>query len=138
MVDTPTRTVVAGFPDEQAARLATVSLRQLRYWAKDGFMPPSLDLSDRGFPGSRLYSFRDLVCLRVLGQLKNVHRVSLQHLRRTKASLAHLGDDLWAKTTLYVLGRRVVVYNPEAGLTEVVSGQGVMTIPLTVDRKSHV
>ncbi|MGN6548778.1 MAG: DUF433 domain-containing protein, partial [Pararhizobium sp.] len=39
----------------------------------------------------------------------------------------------WAKTTLYVLNRRVVFDNPETQeREEVVSGQGVLQIPLEV------
>lgn len=43
----------------------------------------------------------------------------------------HLGDDMWAKTTLYVLNRKVVVQNTNTGnMEEVVSGQAILQIPL--------
>ena len=46
--------------------------------------------------------------------------------------LAHLKDDLWTKTTLYVVDRRVVLVNPETGIPqEVVTGQYLLGIPLT-------
>jgi uncharacterized protein (DUF433 family) len=61
--------------------------------------------------------------------------VPLQHLREVKENLQHLGDDLWAKTTLYLLNRRVVFLNPETDQKEeVVSGQGILQIPLEVVR----
>jgi uncharacterized protein (DUF433 family) len=50
-----------------------------------------------------------------------------------KDRLSHLGDDLWAKTTLYILNKRVVFDNPETGeKEEALSGQGVLQIPLIV------
>jgi DNA-binding transcriptional MerR regulator len=125
--------VIAGFTEDQAHRLTKVSVRQLRYWATEGFFVPSLDLAGAGFGGMRLYSFRDLVCLRVVSTLRNEVGASLQHLREVKMKLAHLGDDLWAKTTLFVLNKRVVIVNPETGTQEeAVSGQGVLQIPLAV------
>lgn len=125
--------IVAAFTEDQAHRLTNVSVRQLRYWAGDGFFVPSLDMSDSGLSGLRLYSFRDLVCLRVISTLRNESKVSLQHLRDVKSKLSHLGEDMWAKTTLFVLNRRVVIQNPETGEPEdAVTGQGVLQIPLAV------
>ena len=47
--------------------------------------------------------------------------------------LAHLGDDLWARTTLYILGKRVVFEDPATGdRQEASSGQCVLQIPLRV------
>lgn len=127
-------TVVAAFTEEQAHRLTGVSLRQMRYWASDRFFVPSIILKNEGEKsGLRLYSFRDLVCLKVLSALRNETRVSLHTLREVKERLAHLGDDLWAKTTLYVLGKRVVFDNPETGAREDAgNGQGILEIPLKV------
>ena len=109
-----------------------MSRRQLRYWSRD-FFAPSIPIEGRGFSASRLYSFRDLVCLSILNALRNEAKVPLQELRRTKEQLKALGDHLWATTTLYLFGKRVVFVNPETGgMEEVVSGQGVLQIPLQV------
>lgn len=132
MADAIDRIVVAGFTEDQAHRLTNVSLRQLRYWAADGFFVPSLDMAEMGFPGLRFYSFRDLVCLRVVSSLRNESKVPLQHLREVKLKLSHLGDDLWAKTTLHVLNRRVVIRNETGNAEDAITGQGVLQIPLAV------
>ena len=133
MSDDNVSAVVAAFTEEQAERLTGVSERQLRYWDRSKFLAPSFASDDRSASFSRLYSFRDIVCLKVLNALRNESRVPLQHLREVKDRLAHLGDDLWAKTTLYVLNRRVIFINPETQAPEeVVSGQGVLRIPLAV------
>lgn len=127
------RAVVAAFTEAEVQRLTGISQRQLRYWASDDFYTPSLKVEDRELPTMRLYSFRDLVCLKVINALRNNSKVPLQELKRTKERLAHLGDDLWAKTTLYILGKRVVFDNSETGeKEEASSGQGVLRIDLQV------
>lgn len=123
--------VVAAFTVEQAERLTGVSKRQLGYWDRTGFFIPSLAYGDRREPYSRLYSFRDLVCLKVVHALRNDSKVPLSHLREVKEKLAHLGEHLWAKTILYVLNRRVIFHNPETGAPEeVLSAQAILNIPL--------
>jgi len=64
--------VITGFTEAQVERLTGVSQRQLRYWARDGFFVPSLKSSDPDLAPMRLYSFRDLVCLKVLSDLSRV------------------------------------------------------------------
>ena len=121
--------VITGFTEAQAARLTGVSLRQLRYWAGDGFFAPSLTNELH----LHLYSFRDLVSLKVLNQLRNREAIPLQELRRTKKKLSELGERLWGETTLYVFGKRVVFHNPATGrLEEAATGQGVLKIPLKI------
>lgn len=125
--------VIGAFSEEHAEQLTGISRAQLRRWDRIGFLQPSYALDDRGAPFSRMYSFRDLVALRVLNDLRNNKKVPLQHLRKVAEHLSHLGDAKWTSTTLWVLGRRVVFEDPATKLkTEVVSGQRVLDIPLRV------
>jgi len=63
--------------------------------------------------------------------LRVQNNVPLQHLRKVAEALSHLEDDLWTKTDLYVVNRRVVFVNPETGKPqEVVSGQYLLPIQL--------
>ena len=127
------RKIIETFSEETTSRLTGVSVRQLRYWDRDGFFSPSLGYADRSVSNSRLYSFRDIVSLKVLNALRNDAGVVLQHLREVKEELAKLGDDLWGQTTLYVHHKRVVFVNPNTErLEEIVSGQGVLQIPLQI------
>lgn len=127
------RRLIEAFSEETASRLTGVTVRQLRYWDRDGFFSPSLGYDDRSQPHSRLYTFRDVVALKVLNALRNDAKVPLGHLREVKQKLLGLGEELWAETTLYVMNKRVVFVNPETNaMEEVVSGQGVLQIPLSV------
>lgn len=133
MAESKGKTVVSAFTEDQVMRLTGLSLKQLRHWDRTGFFVPSLADEDRSKPYSRLYSFKDLVCLKLLNSLRNEHGVSMQHLRGVKQKLSHLGEDLWSKTKLYVLKKRVVFDNPETkAKEEVLSGQGVLQIALEV------
>jgi len=123
--------VMGAFSEADAARLSGLSVGQLRAWDIKGFMHPSYAETDRSLPYSRIYAFRDIVALRVLGKLRIVHKVSLQHLRKVSETLTHLGEAKWTATTLYVLGKRVVFTDPRSDQRlEVVSGQRVFDIPL--------
>jgi DNA-binding transcriptional MerR regulator len=126
--------VVTAFTEEQVSRLTGISRNQLRHWDRTGFFSPSLGDENRRLALSRTYTFRDVVSLRVLHTLRNEVRIPLPHLREVKDNLSHVGDDFWAKTTLYVLGRRVVVdnpQNPEGGeRVDAASGQAVLEIPI--------
>lgn len=127
--------VIRAFGEEDVGQLTGISRHQLRYWDRTGFFVPSLAEENRRRPLSRIYSFRDVVSLQVLNTLRNEARVPLPHLREVKEKLAHLGDDLWAKTTLYVLSRKVIFDNPKSRRKEeIVSGQGILQIPLEVVR----
>ena len=102
-------------------------------WDRTGFFVPSYAESNRRLPYSRIYSFRDLVSLRVLGRLRNEFKVPLQHLRKVSEKLSSMGDDRWTACTLYVLGKRVVFADPRTQeRQDVVSGQRVFDIPLRV------
>jgi DNA-binding transcriptional MerR regulator len=70
-----------GFTSHQASRLTGCTPRQLRYWDQVGLVQPSVQ-GTGGRPGvPRLYSFRDLVALRVVRSLLD-GGMSLQRVRR--------------------------------------------------------
>lgn len=123
--------VVAAFSEEQVERITGLSKGRLRYWAKTGFFEPSFVEENPRLPYSRFYSFKDVVALRTLELLRVQNNVPLQHLRKVAETLSHLKDDLWTKTTLYVVNRKVAFVNPETGMPEeVVSKQYLLGIPL--------
>ena len=63
-----------------ASRIVGVSLRQLQYWDEQNFIRPSIKMAE-GRGSKRLYSFHDLVCLKVVRDLAH-HGFSLQKIRR--------------------------------------------------------
>ena len=80
-----------GFTAEQASRLSNCTHHQLRYWDRVGLVSPSIQ-GTGGRPGvRRLYSFRDLVALRVVRSLLD-NGMSLQRVRRAWDYLRREGD----------------------------------------------
>lgn len=125
--------VIGAFSEDFAERLTGLSHRQLRYWDSTGFFSPGIAAENPRLAFSRIYTFRDIVSLRVLARLRNELHVTLQHLREVAKKLSHLKDSKWTLTTLYVANGKVVFDHPETGLRqEIVSGQGVLEIPLQV------
>lgn len=86
------------FTAQQASRLTGCTSHQLRYWDRVGLVRPSIQ-GTGGRPGvRRLYSFRDLVALRVVKSLldsgMSVQRVrrAWDYLRRTADLDTHLSE----------------------------------------------
>ena len=104
--------IIVAFGEEHVERLTGLTPAQLRYWDRTGFFALSHAEESRNSAYGRIYSFKDVVALRTLGLLRRQHNVPLQHLRRVAERLRHLEDDLWSKTTLYVLNRRVIFHEP--------------------------
>lgn len=119
-------TVLAAFSEAHAERLTGVRKLQLRYWDQTDFFRPSYSKGQYREAFGRVYSFTDLVALRVLAALRNKHGVSVQHLRQVKANLAKEGPSLWTGVKLYVRNKRVHWVERDSGLPEdIASGQFV-------------
>jgi DNA-binding transcriptional MerR regulator len=87
-----------GFSADQASRYTGCTAHQLRYWDRISLVKPSVQ-STGGRPGvKRLYSFRDLVSLRVIKSLldggMSLQRVrkAIEFLRRKAGLEEHLSD----------------------------------------------
>ncbi|MBA8900066.1 DUF433 domain-containing protein [Phyllobacterium sp. P30BS-XVII] len=125
------KNVIAAFTEKQVERLTGVSVHRLRYWDRTSFFTPSFAQMDRSAPFSRIYSFIDVAALRVLSALIKEYKVPLQHLRKVSQKLGKMDSASWARTTLYVLNKKVIFIDPADGKQrEVVSGQYTIGIPL--------
>ncbi|HYY24227.1 MAG TPA: MerR family transcriptional regulator [Candidatus Udaeobacter sp.] len=68
------------YDSKTASRIVGVSLRQIQYWDEQGLIRPSVKLAG-GRGTKRLYSFHDLICLKVIKDLTD-HGLILQKIRR--------------------------------------------------------
>jgi uncharacterized protein (DUF433 family) len=99
------------FAVDAAAGLTGLSRPLLRRWARDGFYVP-----ERGLHvGEPLFSFRDVVSLRVLAILRKDHGISRQELRRVGKRLREEHAHPWAALRLGVSGKEVVCMEPATG-----------------------
>jgi DNA-binding transcriptional MerR regulator len=108
---------------------AGITYRQLDYWARTGLVEPSVRAA-RGSGSQRLYSFRDILVLKVVKRLLDTG-ISLQQIRAAVQHLRDHGTDDLAQVTLMSDG--VSVYDCTSA-DEVVDllqgGQGVFGIAL--------
>ncbi len=79
-----------GFSTAQVERLTGIRAKTLHFWDHSGFISPSI-LRAHGTGTGRVYSFRDVVALRVAAQLRHAG-ISLQSLRKIVAVLRQLED----------------------------------------------
>ena len=117
----------AGYRGPTACRAAGITYRQLDYWARTGLVEPSV----RGATGSgtqRLYSFRDILVLKVVKRLLDTG-VSLQQIRTAVVHLRERGVDDLAQITLMSDGASVYECTSADEVIDLVQGgQGVFGI----------
>lgn len=125
--DLPDLDDTAGYRGPTACRAAGITYRQLDYWARTGLVEPTV----RGAHGSgsqRLYSFRDILVLKVVKRLLDTG-VSLQQIRTAVSHLRERGVEDLAQITLMSDGASVYeCTNANEVIDLVQGGQGVFGI----------
>ena len=113
-----------GYRGPTACKVAGITYRQLDYWARTGLVEPSVRTA-RGSGSQRLYSFRDILMLKVVKRLLDTG-VSLQQIRISVATLGQMGVDALSEVTLMSDGARVYACRSEDEIIDLVQGgQGV-------------
>ncbi len=119
--------VDAGYRGPVACGAAGITYRQLDYWARTGLVVPSLR-SAQGSGSQRLYSFRDILVLKVVKRLLDAG-VSLQQVRTVIAQLEGRGVDDLASITLMSDGASVYECTSADEIVDLLQGgQGVFGI----------
>jgi DNA-binding transcriptional MerR regulator len=120
---------VVGYRGVTACHAAGISYRQLDYWARTALVVPSVrDASGSGT--QRLYSFRDIVVLKVVKRLLDAG-VSLQNIRKAIETLRSRGVGDLAGITLISDGTTVYeCQSPEEVVDLLQGGQGVFGIAI--------
>jgi DNA-binding transcriptional MerR regulator len=119
-----------GYRGVTACNAVAISYRQLDYWARTGLVTPSVrDASGSGT--QRLYSFRDMVVLKVVKRLLDAG-VSLQNIRKAIEALRSRGAEDLAQITLISDGTTVYeCRSPEEVVDLLQGGQGVFGIAIS-------
>jgi DNA-binding transcriptional MerR regulator len=119
-----------GYRGVTACSAAGITYRQLDYWARTGLVVPSVrDASGSGT--QRLYSFRDIVVLKVVKRLLDAG-VSLQNIRKAIETLRQWGEDDLATMTLISDGTTVYECRSAEEVVDLLQGgQGVFGIAIS-------
>jgi DNA-binding transcriptional MerR regulator len=117
----------AGYRGPTVCRVAGITYRQLDYWARTGLLEPSLRTAT-GSGTQRLYSFRDVLVLKVVKRLLDTG-VSLQQIRVAVGHLRERGVADLAQITLMSDGASVYECTSSDEVIDLVQGgQGVFGI----------
>jgi DNA-binding transcriptional MerR regulator len=118
-----------GYRGPTACSAAGITYRQLDYWARTGLVEPSV----RGATGSgtqRLYSFRDILLLKVIKRLLDAG-ISLQQIRTAVQHLRERGTDDLTRVTLMSDGATVYECTSDHEVIDLLQGgQGVFGIAI--------
>ncbi|OMH33225.1 MerR family transcriptional regulator [Tersicoccus sp. Bi-70] len=125
--DLPVLDEDAGYRGPTACKAAGITYRQLDYWARTGLVEPAVR-SASGSGSQRLYSFRDILVLKVVKRLLDTG-VSLQQIRTAVEHLRLRGVEDLAQITLMSDGASVYECTSADEVIDLVQGgQGVFGI----------
>nr|WP_281355190.1 MerR family transcriptional regulator [Phytoactinopolyspora limicola] len=116
-----------GYRGPTACNAAGITYRQLDYWARTGLVEPTVR-SAKGSGSQRLYSFRDVLVLKIVKRLLDTG-VSLQQIRQAVNHLRERGVEDLAGITLMSDGASVYECTSADEVVDLVQGgQGVFGI----------
>jgi DNA-binding transcriptional MerR regulator len=120
----------AGYRGPTACAAAGITYRQLDYWARTGLVEPSVRAA-HGSGSQRLYSFRDILVLKVVKRLLDTG-ISLQQIRAAVTHLRDRGTGDLARLTLMSDGVSVYECTSTDEVVDLLAGgQGVFGIALS-------
>lgn len=116
-----------GYRGPTAYAAAGITYRQLDYWARTGLVAPSVR-SASGSGSQRLYSFKDILVLKIVKQLLDTG-ISLQNIRKAVEQIRSRGVKDLATITLFSDGRTVFECTSKEEVFDLLQGgQGVFGI----------
>ena len=127
--DDPTADDDVGYLGKTAMDAAEITYRQLDYWARTGLVTPSVRPA-KGSGSQRLYSFRDILVLKVVKRLLDTG-ISLQQIRAAVDHLRDRGPADLARLSLMSDGVSVYECTSADEVVDLLAGgQGVFGIAL--------
>jgi len=125
--DLPVLDEEAGYRGPTVCRVVDITYRQLDYWARTDLVVPSIRTAT-GSGSQRLYSFRDILVLKIVKRLLDTG-VSLNQIRVAVGHLRERGVDDLSQITLMSDGSSVFECTSADQVIDLVQGgQGVFGI----------
>jgi DNA-binding transcriptional MerR regulator len=121
---------IVGYRGPTACSAAGITYRQLDYWARTDLVLPTIRTAS-GSGSQRLYSFKDILVLKVVKRLLDAG-VSLQNIRVAVEALRARGVDDLAQVTLLSDGATVYECTSSEEVVDLLQGgQGVFGIAVS-------
>lgn len=120
------------FSSGEACALSGLAYKRLDYWARSGFIAPTVIAPEDGNKARRRYSFRNLVELTVARKLRDIG-FSLQALRRVRDLLQKQYPAPFAQAWLISDGHDIFALSEkETGILSLLRHPGQSCLPLAV------
>lgn len=119
----------SGYRSPQVCTVVGITYRQLDYWDRSGLLGPSMQVAS-GSGTQRLYTFQDIVTLRVIKRLKDAG-TSLHKIRLAFEQLEEQVGESWRGQDITLLSDGTSIYaatSPEEVIDLLQRGQGVFGI----------
>lgn len=127
--DLPELNEEIGYRGRVVVNVIGITYRQLDYWARTGLVQPSIQTAS-GSGSTRLYSFRDILVLKIIKRLLDTG-VSLNQIRVAVDSLREYGVEDLSRITLMSDGASVYeCTSPDEVIDLLQGGQGVFGIAI--------
>ena len=121
----------AGYRGPQVCKIVGITYRQLDYWARTELVRPSV-MDANGSGTQRLYSYRDLVELKVIKQMLDAG-ISLQSARKAVDALRAFDHEL-ASVRIVIQGPNIVLAQSDEQVMDLLrGGQGVLSMVLDIE-----
>ncbi|HEX2241254.1 MAG TPA: MerR family transcriptional regulator [Actinomycetota bacterium] len=122
-----------GYRGPQTCKIVGITYRQLDYWTRTGLVAPTVQ-DARGSGTQRLYSFNDLLQLKVIKSLTDAG-ASLQKIRQAIDYVRNNLSDDWSTLTIVTDGAGVYACTSDTEVVDLLrSGQGVLGAVVAVDK----
>lgn len=126
----PVSMSATGYGARAVLALIGISYRQLDHWARTGLVRSSLRAAS-GRGSRRVYSFQDLVALRVVGQLREAG-VSVRSIRKAVAFLKRHAEQPLSMLSLVGHGRKVFTLTDDPSRLVEASENGQVILSISV------
>ncbi len=115
-----------GFSGKMAAEVVGISYRQLDYWARTDLLKPTF-AEAHGSGSRRLYSYRDLLELRIIKKLLDAG-IRLESVRKAFTYMRSHTDADIVSAHLVISGDSVILCEGDQLIDVVRHGQGVLNV----------
>ena len=116
----------SGFRGPNVCEIVGITYRQLDYWARTDLIRPSI-ADAKGSGSSRIYSYRDLLELKVIKRMLD-SGISLRAARRALDILRKSGEDVSTANLVMDGDSALLAQSPEEVIDLLRGGQGVLNI----------
>lgn len=119
---------ILALDSDRVSKLTGIPKSTLTHWENKGVFHASYVDPQQRVPFRRIYSFRDVVSLRALAQIRRDARVSFDEIVQASRYLSQFYESPWSELRFGLVGGKLVFRDPRTGLWAGASGQQVLEL----------